>query len=126
MSIEPRIESRIERFIQNFSAVVLAGGFVDLIEITVPAKCTLTIANFGNYCDTVAAWGTIYWQFMVDDHPLYPYEQIMDQIGFGTGRQDVQAVEIFGGHRLRIRAVNPTMGNVRMGISLAHYLKYQE
>jgi len=118
---------RTERFIQNFSAVIpLGGGIVNLIEIEVPRKCQMIVTDFGNYCDTVAAWGTIFWSFYSDDHPLYPYETILDQIGFGTGRQMVQSVPIEGGHRFRVRATNPTAGNVRMGISLAYDLYYQE
>lgn len=117
-----------ERFIQNYSAVVptAAPNFTDLIEIIVPVKCSMTVIDFGNYCGTWAAWGTVYWDFYQDDQPLYPYNHIMDQIGFGTGRQMVQAVEIMGGHRFRIRATNPTLADVRMGISLAYELKYQD
>lgn len=116
----------IERFIQNYSQSVPAASAVDLIEVTVPAKAILRIADFGNYIDTVTAWGTVYWEFYSDDKPMYPYEKIMDQIGFGTGRQAVQAVDLRGGHTLRIRAVNPTAGAVKMGISLAYDLAYPE
>ena len=116
----------VQKFIQNYSASVPAASNVDLIEIVVPAKATMRVIDFGNYCDTVASWGTIYWDFLMDDLPLYPYNRIMDQIGFGTGRQVVQAIDIYGGHRFRIRAYNPTAGVVKMGISLAYDLKYQE
>ena len=118
----------VERFIQNFSAVVptAAPAYADLIEIIVPAKATMRVIDFGNYCGTWAAWGTVYWDFFMDDLPLYPYNHIMDQIGFGTGRQIVQAVDINGGHRFRIRAYNPTAADVRMGISLAYDMKYQD
>ena len=116
----------VQKFIQNYSASVPAASSVDLIEIIVPAKATMRVIDFGNYCDTVASWGAIYWDFLMDDLPLYPYNRIMDQIGFGTGRQLVQAIDIYGGHRFRIRAYNPTAGVVKMGISLAYDLKYQE
>lgn len=117
-----------ERFIQNYSAVVptLAPNWVDLVEIIVPAKAIMRVIDFGNYCGTWAAWGFVYWDFYLDDQPLYPYNHIMDQIGFGTGRQVVQAVDITGGHRFRIRATNPTAADVRMGISLAYDFKYPE
>lgn len=117
-----------ERFIQNFSAVVptAAPAYIDLVEIIVPAKAVMRVIDFGNYCGTWAAWGTVYWDFLCDDQPLFPYNHIMDQIGFGTGRQVVQAVDVFGGHRFRIRAYNPTAADCRMGISLAYDLIYQE
>jgi hypothetical protein len=125
MIIEPY---RSEEFIQNFSQVVpfAPPNYIDLIEIVVPAKSKMTILDFGNYCDTWAAWGVIYWDFYCDDRPLYPYDHIMDQIGFGTGRQAVQGVPIFGGHRFRVRATNPTAADVRMGISLRYKFDYQE
>ena len=117
---------KTEKFIQNFSADIPIAGAVDLIDMIIPAKCTMVVLDFGNYCNTVAAWGTIYWDFYNDDLPLYPYNHIMDQIGFGTGRQAVQSVPINGGHRFRIRATNPTAGIVQMGISLEYELRYGE
>lgn len=116
----------VERFIQNYSASVPLTSFANLVEIVVPAKAVMRIIDFGNYIDTIGAWGAVYWDFYLDDLPLYPYNHIMDQIGFGTGRQTVQAVDIHGGHKFRIRATNPTAAAVKMGISLAYDMKYPE
>jgi hypothetical protein len=118
---------RAETFIQNFSAIILATTNQILIEIVVPAKAVMTVKGFGNYAGAWTAWGTVFWEFSVDEYPLFPYQRIMDQIGFGTNRQNVQAVEITGGHVFRVRAYNPDLLiNYAMGISLEYDLAYPE
>lgn len=118
---------RSETFIQNFSATILATTNQVLISITVPAKAVMTVLSFGNYASAWTAWGVVYWEFSVDGFPLYPYQRILDQIGFGTQRQAVQAVEITGGHVFQIRAYNPDLLlNYGMGISLEYQLDYPE
>ena len=122
---------RSETFVQNFSGNVPAAalgvnGQLDLFTLTVPARAKMTPTEFGNYCGTLAAWGFVWWDFLNDGYGLYPYEQILDQIGFGTGRQGVQGVTIEGGHTFIIRAINSTAAIVRMGISLAYILEYPE
>jgi len=119
---------RSEIFIQNFSYLVptAAPAYTDLFEIVIPAKAVFRVISFGNYCGTLAAWGTVYWDFLVDDFPLYPYNRIMDQIGYGTGRQAVQGIDLTGGHHFRIRAYNPTAADCQMGISLEYVLEYPE
>jgi len=122
---------RSETFIQNFSGDVPAAamgvnGVLDLFTFVVPAKAVMTPKAFGNYCGTLAAWSFVWWMFLNDEYGLYPYEMILDQIGFGTGRQNVQGIEITGGHTFVIRAVNSTAGIVRMGISLEFLLEYPE
>ena len=118
--------NRVEHFIRNYDAVVPLGSDLDLVEIVVPAKAVMRVLDFGNYIDTPAAWGTIFWEFFHDNLPLYPYEVLYQQIDYGSGRQAVQLVEVHGGHRFRIRAHNPTAGAVRMGISLSYEFEYQE
>lgn len=122
---------KAETFRENFSGDVPAAalgvnGVLDICTITVPPRAVMTPKSFGNYCGTLAAWGFIWWQFLGDGYGLYPYEQILDQIGFGTGRQEVKEIEIFGGHTFIIRAVNSTAGIVRMGISLEYEFAYPE
>jgi hypothetical protein len=115
-----------EVFINNYSALILAGTSQDLFVLTVPAKAVLKVLRFGNYTDTVAAWTVINWVWYLDQLLLYPYNAIFDQMGFGTERQTVQGIEVTGGHVLRIQANNPTAGNVRMGIALEYELSYPE
>lgn len=117
---------RSETFIQNFSGLVPLGGNLDLFTIVIPAKAVFRAISFGNYCGTFLAWGFVYWEFLHDGYPLYPYQRVLDQIGFGTGRQNVQGVDIEGGHEFRIRAYNPTAANCNMGISLEYVLEYPE
>lgn len=120
-----------ETFIQNYSAAVPAAalgipGQVTLFTITVPAKAVMKILDFGNYIGTFAAWSFVWWDFLYDGFPLYPYNRILDQIGFGTGRQEVQGVAVQGGHVCSIVAFNNTAGIVNMGISIAYELDYPE
>lgn len=117
-----------EVFAQNFSFLVptAAPAFLDLWTFVVPAKAVFRALSFGNYLGTLAAWGVVYWDFLHDGYLLYPYNRIMDQIGFGTGRQSIQPVDLYGGHEFRIRAYNPTAADVQMGISLEWLLMYPD
>lgn len=114
--------------IQDYYATVptAAPASADLIEVTVPVKSILRIFEVGNWTDTAAAWGTVYWDFFYDDTPLYPFQRIYNQIAFGLGRRRVQTVEILGGHKFRVTAFNPTAGNLVMGITLDMEYEYQE
>jgi hypothetical protein len=118
--------SKVERFVQNYSAAVPIGGTSDLFTIIVPVKAKLRLRGFGNYAGTLAAWGTIYWAFLLNGGPFYPYERILDQLGYGAQRQDVQPIEISGGSTLIVRAYNPTAAICDMGISLDYELEYQD
>jgi hypothetical protein len=122
---------RSETFVQNYSAAVPAAvlgvpGQVTLFTITVPSKAVMRITDFGNYIGTVAAWTFVWWVFLYDGFGLYPYNLILDQIGFGTGRQIVQGVDVQGGHTCSVVAFNNTAGIVNMGISIAYELSYPD
>jgi len=118
--------NRTERFTREYYALVPDADVADLVEIIVPAKTTMRLLDYGNFCGTPAAWGFVYWNFYHDDKALYPYELVYDRVSFGTGRQFVQPVEIHGGHRFRVRANNPTAADCRMGVSLCWEFEYQE
>jgi len=109
---------RKEVFVENWSQNVPIAGSVDLVTMTVPSRCSMRLISFGNYSGTVAAWGTIYWEFFVDGSVIYPYNRIMDPLGYSGARQGIQDVNISGGHTLIIRANNPTAAICGMGIIL--------
>lgn len=115
-----------EVFIQNYSQNVPIGGNVNLVNMTVPSRCSMRPISFGNYSGTAAAWGTIYWDFLVDGSLLYPYNRIMDPIGMSSSRQGIQGIDISGGHNFIIRAYNPTAAICAMGISLEYELSWSE
>jgi len=122
---------RRERFSNNFSGNVPAAvagvpGQLDLFTFRVPTKCKLRFLAFGNYTNTVAAWGNIWWIFINNLAPMAPYEAILDQIGYGPQRQQIQALEIYGGSTFIVRAFNNTAGIVQMGVSFEYELEYQE
>jgi hypothetical protein len=120
--------NRAEKFIiEPFATVPTAApSTATIIEIPVPTKVLMRILEIGNFCRTPAAWGTIRWDFFHDDLPLYPFQQIYDQIAFGTTRQAVKNIEIRGGHRFRVRGYNGSGADVVMGISLCYEFEYQE
>ena len=105
-------------YVENWSRFVPIAGSVDLVTMTVPARCFMRLVSFGNYSGTHGAWGTIYWEFFVDGSLIYPYNRIMDPIGYSGARQRIQDVNISGGHTLVIRANNPTAAICGMGIEL--------
>jgi len=119
---EREVFQRKEICIQNYSENVPIGGSYDLITLTVPVRCSIRLISFGNYSGTTAAWGTIYWDFLIDDALIYPYSRIMDPLGYSGARQSIQGVDISGGHTLVVRAYNPTADVCAMGISLEYEL----
>jgi hypothetical protein len=109
-----------ETFAQSYSAFVPIGGSAELLSITVPTKTKFRFLSFRNSTATFSAWGTIFWDFLLNGNPLFPYYHIFDQI------QDIQPLEIFGGSTLKIMAYNPTAAICKMGIALTYELEYQE
>jgi hypothetical protein len=117
---------RSENRRNNYSADVPLTGEAELVSVQVPQKCRLVVKSFGNYCGTLTAWGAVYWVFLQDGRLIYPYENILDQLGYGPSRQPIEDVIIPGGHRFSIMAVNPTAAIVKMGISLEYDLEFAE
>lgn len=115
-----------KRYINNFSANVAIGGTSDLFTLQVPTKCRWRLISFGNYTGTIAAWTVIWWEFLGNEVPISPYERIMDQLGYGPQRQEMQQIEVPGGSTVVIRAHNPTAAICAMGISLEYELEFQE
>jgi hypothetical protein len=116
------IKSEVKNW--DFSALVPFGGNTVEFNEIVPTRCLMVLKSFGNTCGTLLAWGTVYWVFLVDGYPAYPYNRIFDQLGFETGRQDIQGIEVGGGHTAQIIAYNPTAADCRLGISLTYELQY--
>lgn len=116
------MEKTIEHPI-NQSAVVINGSSVVLWTFNVPQFNVLRFKRTGNYTGTPAAWGTIYWSFLVNGIPKFPLDKIMDEIGYGAQPADVEPIEIFGGDKLEIVAYNPSFGaDVKMGIAFVYEL----
>ena len=130
MSLGTIQNGRREYFRENASVQVLAGAVRTVImSLTVPTKARLQLTGFGNYTDTVAAWGTIYWEILVNGVPIEYMggtPRIMDQVGYAAQRQASTEVMIPGGALLQVVGSNPTAGNVNMGVSLELEGIYQE
>lgn len=121
---------RTELFAENHSVQVLAGAVRTVIaNFTVPCKTRCRFLKFANYTDTVAAWGTIYWEILVQGVPIEyagGTPRIMDQVGFAAQRQEFTNKEFSGGTLIQVVGSNPTAGNVFMGVSLEFLGIYQE
>lgn len=116
---------------QNYSGNVPAAvagvpGQADLFTITVPTRARLKFKSFGNYTDTIAAWGFMWWSFINNGNVMPPYERIMDQLGYGPQRQPIQELEVFGGSTFVIRGFNNTAGIIQMGVSFEYELIQQD
>jgi hypothetical protein len=121
---EPTAESS-ETFVETTSQVIPLGTAVDLFTFTVPARCFMRLLGFGNTCGTLLSWGLVYWEVLVDGISACPGTvRIYDQLGFETGRQMFQNINVPGGHTLIVRATNPTAANCDMGMALEYVLFY--
>jgi len=114
-----RMNSKI--WAENHSIQVLAGATTAIFTYTVPCRAQAEILEFGNYTDTVAAWGLIYWYvtqngFNVTAHFAGVWG-IYDQIGYAAQRQAISPYVFGGGSILTVYGVNGTAGNIDMGFS---------
>ena len=103
----------------NESQLVLIGATVDLFTYTVPAKARGVLKKFGNYIDTVAAWGDIVWSILKNGIPVFPYDAILDQIGQGYLPREISPIVFNGGDTLIVRVTNNHIANVQIGIALS-------
>ena len=121
---------RREYFRENHSVAVGIGAVRTVIgTFTVPAKARAKLIGFGNYCGTVAAWGVIYWEILINGVPVTYVggtPRIMDQVGYAAQRQSTSELEISGGSLVQITGSNPTAAIVQMGFSMELEAIYQE
>ncbi len=107
----------------NISQTVNNGATNLLFTYQVPSKQVLTLKKFGNYTDTVGAWGTITWMIWKNGIGYYPYDTVMDQVGMSQEPRDIEPIEFEGGDLLQIYAQNLSGGNIDMGISLSYEVR---
>lgn len=111
-----------EIFQEERSKPVAAAATEVLHDIWVPQGCLLRLIAGNNGLDTVAAIGSVYWTFLVDGYTVSPYEKIYDISG--ATRQPLKPIEVRGGSRLQIKAVNGWSGTVKMGYDLEWEIVY--
>jgi len=87
-------------------SVAAAGGIRDFIDEIVPSNCTLIIRAFGNDLDNIAGWTFCHWRFLRNGIPVYPLNDIYDQMGYSASRQKVQNIRFNGGDRFILRGIN--------------------
>lgn len=113
-----------ETFPRNDSVSVPSGTPTVITRVTIPPKCKMITKEFGNYNDTVLAWGANqYWSLRFNGVPLAePWNELHDQVGYGAQRQPMREFTLSGGV-FEIWGFNTTGGAVNMGASLAYELE---
>ena len=105
----------------NFSQAVGIGATAILFTYQVPAKQTLTIKKFGNYCSVVGAWaGLAVWRIIRNNQGIFPYDDILDQLGTGQEPREIEPLVFQGGDLLVINCTNNTGGAIDMGIAISY------
>ncbi len=105
-------------FDENLSADVAAATTHEIFRLQVPANAKLFITHFGNYIKEFDAWGSITWIFKKNGSPIYPYNEIKDQLGWGAMLRVLSAVEVPGGDLFTIDIKNEYIDLVKSGVAL--------
>ena len=93
------------KIIRDLSATIAAGSTFDFLDEVVPSNCHYVIKSFGNDLSNVAAWGLVHWRFLENGMPIFPMDDIFDQMGFAAQRQPTQPIIIRGGARFQLRGI---------------------
>jgi len=104
----------------NLSQEVGIGATITIFEYTVPTRSILKVTHFGNYLATIAAWGDITWRILQNGVGLYPYDEIIDQIGMIDDPRVITPFSIPGGDTIRITITNNSADLVGAGIALRY------
>lgn len=105
----------------NKSQEIASGVTVEIFSFQVPSKAKMIVTNFANYINEFDAWGFITWILKRNGIPIYPYNDITDQIAFGAPLRELAGCEIQGGDRFSLDITNGYIDPVKCGIAL----KYQ-
>ena len=97
------MRNRIRTYSETVAAV---GGVVDFVDEIVPSNQTYVIKSVGVDLDNVAGWTFCHWRFLKNGIPVYPLDDIYDQIGYAAQRQSVENIQFPGGSRFQIRGIN--------------------
>lgn len=93
------------KFIRDFSQVIAAGAQADFLDEIVPANSQYVIKSFGNDLSNVAAWTFVHWRILRNGIPVYPMDDIYDQMGYAAQRQPVENIILRGGQRFQVRGI---------------------
>lgn len=104
----------------NLSQSIGIGATVIIFDFTVPTKSTLKVTHFGNYLATIAAWGDITWRILQNGVGLYPYDEILDQIGMIDDPRAISPFSIPGGDNIQITIHNGSAAIVGAGVALRY------
>lgn len=98
---------RLKGFDQVHSINILAGTTGTIYEEILPTGIHLKITHFMNYVGNAAAWGNITWRLLKNGVPVWPLDNILDQMGEIPDPYEIsEDVIIEGGNRVSLIAVN--------------------
>jgi len=109
-------------FDENLSYDVAAATTHEIFRLPVPANSKLFVTHFGNYIKEFDAWGHITWIFKKNGSPIYPYNAIKDQLGWGAMLRELSAVEVAGGDLFTIDIKNEYEDIVKCGVAIKYEL----
>ena len=105
----------------NYSQAIGIGLTAVLFTYQVPQKQTLILKKFGNYCSAVGAWaGLAVWRIIRNNVGIFPYDDILEQLGTSQEPRDIKPLIFQGGDLLVINCSNNTAGIIDMGIAITY------
>ena len=117
--------NRVEEKGENWSVEVPLAGDEEIMAYDVPSRVRLKYRKVGNYLGTVAAWGTAYWEVLLNGTLV---ERIFDQIGYAAQRELVSKIYAFPGDRVSVVGYNPAgwpaAAALEMGVGLTWDVEY--
>lgn len=104
----------------NKSHSIAADATYEIFKFAVPAASKMYVTHFGNYIKEFEAWGSIVWIFKKNGVPIYPYEEIRDQLGWGAMLRELAAVELCGADLFTIDIKNEYLDVVLCGVAIKY------
>ena len=89
----------------NQSFICGLGLTVTLFTYVVPSHEKLTVTHFGNYINLINThWGQVTWSIRRNGIGVYPYENVMDEIGQSFDPRPIKRLKFTGGDLLEVIA----------------------
>jgi len=104
----------------NVSQTVNAATAATLFTYRVPAKGVIRLTHFSNYLSIVGAWGDVTFSIRRNGVGIFPYDELLDQIGISSRPREIEPIIVNGGDMLSITVDNQHIANVDCGIALRY------
>lgn len=91
---------------ENISMLHPRGTTITLFTYRVPQKAKLTLTHFSNYLNLPGHWSHVTWSIHRNGIGVYPYDAVLDQIGFSAQPRPIKRIIFNGGDELTIFATD--------------------